>query len=109
LLLDQNLSAQLLLDLSSAFPGSAHVRELGLAEADDEAIWRHAARHGFTILTKDADFHQMSFLRGAPPKVIWIRLGNASTESLRTLLRSRTADLLSFGDDPETALLTLSA
>ena len=29
-----------------------------------------------------ADFRQMSFLFGAPPKVVWIRLGNCSTEEI---------------------------
>ena len=108
LLLDQNLPARLLIDLARSCPDSAHVMQRGLARADDEAIWQYAARHGYTIVTKDADFHQMSFVRGAPPKVIWIRVGNASTESLNRLLQSRAADILSFGADPEAALLTVS-
>ena len=39
LLLDQNLSHRLLSDLEDLFPNSLHVRLLGLAEADDLAIW----------------------------------------------------------------------
>ncbi|MBS0169692.1 MAG: DUF5615 family PIN-like protein [Nitrospira sp.] len=32
----------------------------------------------FLLVTRDEDFLRMSLLRGAPPKVIWITLGNCS-------------------------------
>jgi predicted nuclease of predicted toxin-antitoxin system len=40
LLLDQNLSHRLTVALADVFPGSMHVRDLGLAHADDEARLR---------------------------------------------------------------------
>jgi predicted nuclease of predicted toxin-antitoxin system len=58
------------------------VRDVGLARADDAAVWAFAREGGFTIVTKDGDFHQMSFVRGAPPKVIWMRVGNCSTDQM---------------------------
>lgn len=82
LLFDHNLSHRLLHALHSEYPDSQHVRNIGLAEAGDEAIWRHAIQQGFTIITKDADFHQRSFLFGHPPKVVWIRCGNCSTAAI---------------------------
>ena len=42
LLLDQNLSHRLVAALADLYPGSAHVRDLGLKEAADEAIWDYA-------------------------------------------------------------------
>jgi predicted nuclease of predicted toxin-antitoxin system len=107
LLLDQNLSTRLVPMLSDLFPGSAHVGPLGLAEADDEAIWAYAARHGFAIISKDSDFHQRSFLRGAPPKVIWIRLGNCTTASIETVLRHAQEALAAFERDEAAAFLIL--
>ena len=82
LLFDHNLSHRLLHALQSEYPDSQHVRNIGLAEASDEAIWRHAIQQGFTIITKDADFHQRSFLFGHPPKVVWICCGNCSTAAM---------------------------
>jgi len=41
-LIDQNLSFRLLDALSSRFPGSCHVRDVGLTGDDDERIWRLA-------------------------------------------------------------------
>ena len=107
LLLDQNISVRLLRSLSDRFPGSAHVRLLGLSEADDEAIWAFAARHGFTIVSKDADFHQLSFVRGAPPKVIWIRIGNCSTDTLDGVLRDAHPVIADFEQDEAAAFLVL--
>ena len=79
LLLDQNLSPRLFTVVGDLYPGSTHVREVGLQAADD-TVWRYAAEHGFAIVSRDADFHERSFLLGHPPKVIWIRRGNCSTE-----------------------------
>jgi predicted nuclease of predicted toxin-antitoxin system len=36
----------------------------------------------FSILTKDTDFEKYSILRGAPPKVVWLRIGNASNKEV---------------------------
>ena len=63
-LLDQNLSPRLLADLADLYPGSTHVREVGLATADDSVVWGYAAQHGLTIVSKDADFHERSFVLG---------------------------------------------
>lgn len=83
------------------------MRELGLAEADDGSIWTHALAHGLVIVTKDDDFRQHSFLLGAPPKVIWVRLGNCRTNDIEDVLRARYATVMAFGSDPEAALLLL--
>lgn len=107
LLLDQNLAPRLARDVADLYPGSAHVRDLGLQEADDETIWRRAAADGFVIVTKDDDFRQRSFLRGSPPKVLWVRLGNCSTSELASLLRARHADVESFAATAQLAILVL--
>lgn len=71
-------------------------------------MWRHAAAAGFAIVTKDDDFRQRGFVRGAPPKVIWVRLGNCTTDEVETILRARYADVLAFDTDPAAALLVLT-
>jgi len=63
LLLDENLPHRLVSTLVAEFPGSSHVSEVGLSSSSDEELWRYASEHGFTIVSKDSDFHQMSFLR----------------------------------------------
>ena len=94
LLLDQNLSPRLARTLAAIYPDTTHVRDVGLQAADDDTVWAYAAEHGFVIVSKDADFHQRSFVLGPPPKVVWIRRGNCSTAEIEGILRSREADLL---------------
>lgn len=107
LLLDQNLSPRLVPALSDLYPGSTHVRDVGLMAADDEAVWRHAADHGLAIVSKDADFHERSFLHGHPPKVIWIRRGNCSTDEILLILRSQHVAMVQFESDAEASFLAL--
>lgn len=95
-------------DLQDLFPGSSHVRDANLQAADDVAIWSHALDKGLTIVTKDDDFRQRSFLLGSPPKVIWVRLGNCTTAEVAGALRGRHADIAAFEHDQSAALLLLT-
>lgn len=108
LLFDQNLSHRLVGQLAAEFPGSAHVRDVGLAASPDSDVWAHAAAHGFMIVSKDTDFQQRALLYGHPPKVIWVRLGNCSTAAVANLLRSRSADITAFAADPVASFLALA-
>lgn len=70
LLFDQNLSPRLVRQLIDLFPGSAHVKTLGLDCAADLVLWDYARDNHFHIVTKDADFSDRSALMGYPPKVV---------------------------------------
>ena len=100
LLFDQNLSFKLCNALDDLFPGSGQVRLLGLAEADDRAIWQHAKANGFVLVTQDSDFADMAALYGQPPKVIWLRCGNQSTQVIENLLRDHAQAIAAFEQDP---------
>ena len=50
LLFDQNLSPRLARTLAAVYPGTTHVRDVGLQAADDGTVWVHAAEQGFAIL-----------------------------------------------------------
>jgi predicted nuclease of predicted toxin-antitoxin system len=108
LLLDQNLSPRLARTLAAIYPDTTHVRDVGLQAADDDTVWAYAAEHGFVIVSKDADFHQRSFVLGPPPKVVWIRRGNCSTVEIEGILRSHEADLLAFERGDQDAFLALT-
>ena len=74
---------------------------MGLQAADDDTVWTYAADHGFVIVSKDADFHQRSFVLGHPPKVVWIRRGNCSTAEIEEIFGAHQADLLAFEQDEQ--------
>ena len=108
LLLDENLPRRLALALTEAFPGSTHVTEVGLSSSTDGELWRYAKEHGFTLVSKDTDFHQMSFLRGFPPKVVWIRRGNCSVQEIETLLAARVDVIRDFIASEDASVLMIS-
>ncbi len=108
LLFDQNLSPRLVRLLSDVYPECSHVHDLGMDRASDTEVWNYAAEHGYTIVSKDADFHQRSLLLGAPPRVIWIRQGSCSVTDTAKLLRERFIAVERFHAKEEAAFLALS-
>ena len=107
LLFDQNLSHKLVALLGDLYPDSEHVRNVGLRQADDAAIWKYALAEGFTLVTKDEDFYLQGLMRGFPPKVIWLQTGNCITDRVQILLRLNHDEIAAFGRQSDTGCLTL--
>jgi predicted nuclease of predicted toxin-antitoxin system len=88
LLFDHNLSPRLVSLLVDIYPDSNHLYLLGLDQ--------------------DSDFNELLILKGFPPKVIWIRLGNCSTKTIESLLRDNYEAILSFEGDQNLGIIALS-
>jgi predicted nuclease of predicted toxin-antitoxin system len=67
-----------------------------------------AEKNGFVVVSKDWDFHQRSLMHGAPPKLIFLRVGNCPTGNIVHLLRSHFTLTSEFDADSEAAILILS-
>ncbi|HQU42581.1 MAG TPA: DUF5615 family PIN-like protein [Pirellulales bacterium] len=100
LLFDQNLSPKLVARLQDLFPASCHVQSVNLDCASDDEVWEHALQNGFMIVSKDEDYDNLAVLRGSPPKVIWLQLGNCTTGEVENALRDRFTDIEAFTKDP---------
>jgi predicted nuclease of predicted toxin-antitoxin system len=109
LLFDQNLAPSLVARIADLFPGSEHVRDAGLAAADDVAVWEYAKAGGLAIISKDADFRQLSFLYGSPPKVVWLRVGNRSTPEIEVIVRANAGAIEAFDADSVASMLVITA
>ena len=107
LLLDQNLSPHLCDRLRDVWADLVHVRTVGLATADDPVVWEYARQHDLIIVSKDGDFSGRAFLFGAPPKVIWVAVGNCSTRQIEQLLCRRRAQVEDFAASEDATLLVL--
>lgn len=107
LLIDQNISRKILPLIIQNFPGSVQVYMLGLHEADDEEIWNYAKKNDYTIVTKDSDFHELCLLKGIPPKIIWIRCGNRTTQFISQLLVKESAQIKNFLIDEYSSCLEI--
>ena len=107
LLFEQNLSPRLCDRLRDIRADVVHVRAVGLAAADDAAVWAYARQHGFIIVSKDGDFMGRSFLYGAPPKVIWLAVGNCSTSEIERRPRGHREEIEAFAVEPDATLLVI--
>lgn len=107
LLFDQNLSFKLCRRLEDLFPDSSQVRLVGLEEADDRVIWQFARDNDFVFVTQDSDFADLSLALGQPPKVIWLRCGNAPTARIEAILRSHSEAITAFETDSTAGCLEL--
>ncbi len=107
LLFDQNLSRHLIRQLAVEYPESQHVTDVDLDTANDAEIWSWTGEHGYGIVSKDSDFRQLAFLRGPPPKAIWLRMGSASTVDIFSVLREHLEVIQRFATNEDEALLVL--
>ena len=84
---DAQLSPALAAWLTSTFGvQAAAVRDLGLREAADRAIFLAAGNASAVVMTKDSDFVRLLVELGPPPQVIWLTCGNTSNAHLKQIL-----------------------
>jgi len=100
LLLDQNISFRIVNKIQDIYPGSKQVRELGLENSKDSFIWTYARQNEYCIVTFDTDFYDLGLVKGSSPKVIWLRIGNTSTQNIEKVLRKNFELIKTFLTDP---------
>ena len=61
------------------------------------------------LVSKGTDFYDRSLVYGAPPKVIWLRIGNSTVRETAALLRGQYILIRHFHDDPQATFLPLPA
>jgi predicted nuclease of predicted toxin-antitoxin system len=98
--IDAQLSPHLAPWITSTFGVEAYsAKWLGLESATDKAIF--LAAKNANAMTKDSDFLTLLDQLGHPPKVIWITIGNTSTQNLKDsliLLFPKALSLLEAGE-----------
>jgi predicted nuclease of predicted toxin-antitoxin system len=99
LLFDQNISFRIVSKLKSFYPSCKHVSDYGLNDTDDPIIWKFAKDNGFSIVTFDSDYYDISLINGHPPKIIWIRTGNLTTRQIADLMIRDYESIVSFLKD----------
>jgi len=89
LLLDENISYKLVNRLQDFFPGIKHISQFQLNSIDDTIIFQFAKENDLAIVTFDEDYFTLSVLNIFPPKIIWLRTGNLSTNELEEILKKK--------------------
>lgn len=107
LLFDHHLSPTLVGRLGALFPESNHVWHLGLHDVPDETVWSYAREHGFIVVSKDADFSEISMELGYPPKLVWLRIKNWSTDDIEQLIRTSHSRIVELDHAADRGILVL--
>jgi predicted nuclease of predicted toxin-antitoxin system len=105
LLFDENLSDRLVQRLADIYPGSVHVKHVGLRHTRDDVIWQYAIDNNYAIVSQDNDFREHAWRSGPPPKVILLRSGNSATRAIAVVLRNNLANLQAFEQGPDALLI----
>jgi predicted nuclease of predicted toxin-antitoxin system len=99
---------RLVFRLADLYPESRHVNEIGLQSGADTDVWEYAGTNGYTIVSKDSDFHDRSLILGHPPRVIWLRLGNCSTDEVEQVLRNSHAIIFELHQEETASFVVIS-
>ncbi|MFK7784257.1 MAG: DUF5615 family PIN-like protein [Crocinitomicaceae bacterium] len=107
ILFDQNISFRLVKRVGDIFPEVEQVRNLGLENSTDQEISNFAKENDYTIITFDGDFYDFSLVWGYPPKIVWIRTGNKTTNEIESILRKHQQNMEIFIADKELTCLEI--
>ena len=107
LLFDGMLSHTLPRLLADLYPGSTHIRDLGMSTSPDTAVWQYARDFDFIVTSEDTDHVELNKRWGFPPKLILVQVGNAATWVVAEKLRRQHRNIRAFSDDPDRGIYEL--
>lgn len=59
------------------------IRDVGLCDSQDRAIFDLARLQNVVLISKDSDFVDLISRLGSPPQLIWVTCGNVTNRKLR--------------------------
>jgi len=107
LLFDNNISHRVLSDLDDVFNDCTHVMLEELDQSSDIAVWEFAKTNHYTIVTKDSDFNDLAFVKGTPPKVIWLKLGNCKVKDIKNIFKQHKDAIEAFLNSTDSVILEI--
>jgi predicted nuclease of predicted toxin-antitoxin system len=61
--------------------------------------------YDFPVITFDADFYDISLIKGYPPKIVWLRTANLTTAEIADRIIFHLPSILSFIDESDISCL----
>lgn len=83
------------------------MRDVGLKEENDIAIFEWAKTHEFGIITTDSDFVALAQRLGWPPKIVHLKQCDQPLRVIEELLRRSALRIAEFSKDAKIGLLVL--
>lgn len=107
LLFDNNISHRVLARINPLFINSTHVMLEDLDEASDVEVWEFAKKNEYSIVTKDSDFNDLAILKGTPPKIIWLKVGNCKVSDIENILNDHVQSIKDFLEAEDSSILEI--
>lgn len=101
LLFDENISYRIIKKIETHFPESKHISNFSKQVLKDFQIYQIALEQNYSIVSFDEDFFELQLLKGYPPKLIWLRFGNSSTQQIVDCLISKKDQISEFLSNDE--------
>lgn len=93
--LDAQLPPHLAIWIQQTFSINAiALRDIGLRDATDNAIFDAAKIANAVLISKDSGFVEIVMRHGTPPKLIWLTCGNVSNAALETLFNAKLREAI---------------
>lgn len=93
--IDAQLSPVIAAWIQANFAVSAvALRDIGLRDAEDEAIFMAAKTARVVVMTKDSDFILLLNRLGSPPQILLITCGNTTNARLKEILSATLPDAI---------------
>lgn len=84
------------------------VNEISVSDRKtDSAIWNFAKNNDYTVITFDEDFVELQNLLGYPPKIIWLRMGNVTTQQIASSLNKIKGEIFNFIQDQDSGVFEI--
>ena len=99
LLIDQNISHNIIDSISDIYPNSIHITELKLIEDSDLEIWEYAKLNNFVFLTTDPEACNRNVISSPSPKIICIQSEVVTTTKVEWTLRVNQDTIEQFIDN----------
>lgn len=103
----ENFSRRIVPAIQARWPGLSQVALLGLERFSDAELCEFAAQHGYTICSKDDDFHRLVSSRQYRPKLVHVALGNVSKDRVLAALLAAADDIDAALADPEAGVVVV--
>ncbi|MEO8211277.1 MAG: DUF5615 family PIN-like protein [bacterium] len=86
LLFDENIYHRILKKVNIEYENTIHCKNINPNPKNDFDIWNYGKTNYFTIVTSDEDFYEWMLLIVYPPKIIWLRTRNTTTNNIAELI-----------------------
>jgi predicted nuclease of predicted toxin-antitoxin system len=107
ILFDQNISYRIISKIIVDYPHAKQVKQLGIENYSDIEIWDYAKKNEYTIITFDSDFFDFANIKGHPPKIIWLRFGNANNLKVANKIIEHHQNIYELIHDPDKGLIKI--